>query len=275
MKLSMMTLGCPTWDLDTICKRGREYGFDAVDFRGLQDTLDVTTLPAFTTGVAQTRRKLDDAGLVVSGVSSSIRICDASARQANLEEARRTIGVAKALGAPNIRIFGGGDEKGGLDKAADVGAACFEEILAIDGAADLNWVFETHDLWIRGADCKLLLDRIPHPAFGALWDMGHTARVGGESPQQTFVALSGRVRYTHVKDAVHQPDHPAAMKDGWRYVPPGEGQLPLAESIQLLRSRGYDGYLVFEHEKRWIPKLPEPEEIFPKFVRWARSVVNG
>ena len=34
MKISFMTLGCPGWDLDTICARGREYGFDGVDFRG-------------------------------------------------------------------------------------------------------------------------------------------------------------------------------------------------------------------------------------------------
>ncbi len=57
MKLSFMTLGCPTWDLDTICARGREYGFDGVDLRGYLDTLDVTTLPMFTTEAAKTRRQ--------------------------------------------------------------------------------------------------------------------------------------------------------------------------------------------------------------------------
>ena len=45
MKISFSTLGCPNWDLDTICQKGHAYGFDGVDFRGYLDTLDITKLP--------------------------------------------------------------------------------------------------------------------------------------------------------------------------------------------------------------------------------------
>ena len=132
---------------------------------------------------------------------------------------------------------------------------------------------EAPDHWIRGADCKLLLDAIPDPAFGCLWDMGHTARVGGETPEETYAAVGPRVGYTHVKDAVLAPGALDAMKDGWRYVSPGAGELPLVESITLLRRGGYDGYLLFEHEKRCIPRLSDPEAAFPAFVRWARDLL--
>ena len=274
MKLAFMTLGCPKWDLDTICRKGKAYGFDGVDFRGLQDTLDVTTLPAFNAGVAATKRRLADAGLAVSAISSSINVCVLEKRQANLEEARRTIPVALGLGCVNVRVFGGGDlTKANREELAKVGCECVEQILALDGARKLHWLFETHDNWIKASDCRLLLDRIKDPAFGALWDMGHTYRVGGEKPADTYKAVGPRVGYTHVKDAEKAPGHPEASKDGWRYVAPGEGTLPLAESIGLLRKGGFDGWLNFEHEKRWIPALPEPEEIFPKFVTWARKVL--
>ena len=99
MKLSFMTLGAPTWDLDTICARGREYGFDGVDFRGYLDALDITTHPLFTTQVAQTRRQINDAGLEVSCISSSIQVCNADAHDRNLDEAKRTIVTARGLGA--------------------------------------------------------------------------------------------------------------------------------------------------------------------------------
>jgi sugar phosphate isomerase/epimerase len=56
-------------------------------------------------------------------------------------------------------------------------------------------------------------------------------------------------------------------------VLPGEGQLPLAESIALLHASGYDGWLQFEHEKRWHPELLEPEVAFPAFTAWARKLV--
>ena len=273
MKLSFSTLGCPAWDLNTICRRGREYGYDGVDFRGYLDTLDVTTLPAFTTDAAATRKQLSDAGLEVSGVSSSITVCAPEKWEGNLEEAKRTIAAAKALGAMNVRIYGGGDlTQHTREELGKIGCEGIEQILALDGAEDLHWLFETHDNWIKSADCRLLLDAIPNSAFGALWDMGHTPRVGGETPAETYAAIGPRIGYTHVKDAVYEPDHPQAMKDGWRYVNPGTGQLPLTDAVNILRANGYDGWLMFEHEKRWHPNLPEPEEIFPTFPAWARPL---
>jgi sugar phosphate isomerase/epimerase len=121
MKLAFMTLGCPAWDLDRICARGREYGFDGVDFRGYLDDLDITTLSLFTVHAARTRKRTRDAGLEVSSVSSSIRVCDSDARLQNREEAKRTIDVARGLGAQIVRIFGGGDiEKCGRAELAKI-----------------------------------------------------------------------------------------------------------------------------------------------------------
>jgi sugar phosphate isomerase/epimerase len=275
MKICLTTLGCPNWDLDTIIVKAREYGFDGIDFRGLLDQIDITLLPEFTTDVASTMQKIIDAELEVSGIASSINVCVSEAREANLEEANRTIEVANALKCRNIRVFGGGDLKQ-HDRVtlAKIGCECVEEILALDGAADLKWLFETHDNWIKSTDCKLLLDSIPNPAFGALWDMGHTSRVGGESPEDSYTAIGPRIGHTHVKDAVYEPGHELAMDDGWRYVLPGTGQLPLAEAIALLKEHGYDGWIMFEHEKRWHPTLPEPDVAFPAFVKWIRSLLT-
>lgn len=275
MKLSFMTLGCPGWTLDDICRNGPAYGFDAVDFRGLGAEIDVTKLPAFTTEVGATRRQLDSAGLAVSGISSSLNICNPEKRATNIDEARRTVPVALALGAKNIRVFGGSFPASiTRDQAADEGASCIREILTIPGADQLNWLFETHDEWIKSDQCQMLIGRVNHPAFGVLWDMGHTFRVTKEPPAQTFANVGKYVRYAHVKDATHDPSHPNAMKDGWRYVTPGTGQLPLAESIGVLKAGGYDGYLLFEHEKRWHPTLAEPEVVFPAFVKWVRPLIG-
>jgi len=276
MKISFMTLGCPDWNLDTICKRGREYGFEGVDFRGYLDEIDITKLPEFTTHAAQTRRKLVDAGLAVSGISTSLRVCDAEELGRNLEEARRTIEVASKFNTTNIRVFGGGDlVHFPREELAKAGCDCVSSILELVGARELHWLFETHDLWVQAGHCKLLLDSIPDPAFGALWDMGHTWRVGREKPAVSFAAIGPRVGYTHIKDAIYEPDSPLAMEDGWYYVAPGKGELPLVESIDLLKQNGYDGWLVFEHEKRWHPNLPEPEVIFPQFVEWVGALTEN
>ncbi len=65
------------------------------------------------------------------------------------------------------------------------------------------------------------------------------------------------------------------MKDGWRYVTPGTGQLPLVEAIHLLKVNGYDGWIMFEHEKRWHKELAEPQDIFPKFVEWVSPLIRS
>lgn len=273
MKAAFTTLGCPAWDLDTVIERGSAIGYDAVDFRGIQDEIDVTKMAAFTSGIAETRRKLEDAGLAVSGISSSLKVCDDSMTEANIEEARRTIPVAAELDVPNIRVFGQGNaEEKTKEELADIGQATMERVLSLDGADQFKWVFETHDHWIKSEDCKLLLDRVSVPIFGALWDMGHTSRVGEEDPADSLAALGDRVYYTHVKDAVYDPDQENAMKDGWKYVSPGTGQLPLEKALKLLKERGYDGYVMFEHEKRWHPTLPEPEDIMPEFLSWFRGL---
>ena len=273
MEPSFTTLGCPDWDLDTVIRNGSSYGFSAVDFRGLQEEIDVTKLAAFTSDLAETKRKFSDVNLAVGGISTSIRICDETKIDANLEEARRTIPIAAELDVPLLRVFGGGLPEGkSKEELADLGQSMMEKILGIDGADAFRWVLETHDLWISSEDCRLLLNRVPQEAFGILWDVGHTARVGGEDPAASLAAFGDRAFYIHVKDAVYDTSHPEAMKDGWRYVEPGTGQLPLEAALQLMKERSYDGYVMFEWEKRWHRELPEPEEMFPKYIRWFNGL---
>jgi sugar phosphate isomerase/epimerase len=274
MRIAFTTLGCPDWDIDTLCARGKAYGFDGVELRGLMDTLDVTMHPAFTTGLRDTQLKFADAGLDVCGIGSSIRICDPERRDENVQEAKRTIAVAKVLACRHVRVFGGGNpQELGRSTAAEVGRNCVQAILALDGARDLLWLVETHDHWVTASACAQLAEQVADPAFGVLWDVGNTLFVAGEEPAETFAVLGARIRYIHIKDALYAPEHELAMGSGWRYVAPGKGQLPIAEAVAVLKRNGYEDWVTFEHEKRWHPELPEPEEVFPEFVNWIKPLL--
>jgi len=269
MPISASTLGCPAWDLPTIIHRLPGYGFGAVELRGLRDDLDVSLIPEFTTHLTETRRMFADAGLAVSCIASSIRVCVPETQKDNLEEARRMIAVARGLNVPNIRVFGGGDLKQlSSEGLIDIGAVTIEKILALDGASEVRWCIETHDIWTASKSVKLFLDRIDAENVGVLWDVGHTTRMGPETPFDSWSLLGSRTFNTHFRDAVHDPAHPNAMADGWRYVPLGLGQLPLEEAMAVLKQKSYRGYLTLEHEKRWHPDLEEPENIFPKAAAW-------
>lgn len=274
MKISATTLGCPEWNLDKILNKFKNMGFDGVDFRGVLNEIDITKLPEFTTKINETREKLIDYGLEVSGISSSIKLCEKTALDDNIEEAKRTIPVAHELGAENVRVFGMGDlRESSKEELAEIGYTCMTKLLALDGADEINWLFETHDNWVSAKDCKLLLDAINNPSFGALWDIGHTTRVGGETPAQSYSEIGSRVGYIHLKDAIFDQTHLQAMDDGWRYVLPGTGELPLAEALNLLKANDYGGWLMFEHEKRWHQNLAEPEIAFNSFIKWIKQLL--
>lgn len=272
MKLAFSTLGCPKWDIETICRKAVEYGYDGIDWRGIGEYTDITISPAFTANRASTVKKIKASGIQVSGISSSIRLCEAANWNTNIEEAKRTIDLAAVLDAHHVRVFCGGDpSKTPREELAKVGADCMRSILNLPGARSILWGMETHDHWIPTKYLHMVLDLIDDPNVGVVWDICHSPRFAGESPREVVSSLGKRIIYTHVKDCVKDPTHPAADTDGWRYVLPGQGQIPLAEAIGLLKDTGYNGWLTFEHEKRWIPLLPEPEEVFPAFVQWANT----
>ena len=272
MRPSFSTLGCPDWPLEIICKRAREYGFEGVDFRGVLDEVDITKTPEFTDQLAESQAQLDAAGLPVTCLSSSIRICVEDDYEQHLAEAERYIDLATTLDAPYVRVFGMGDaEAHSLDELAAIGGDTMAGVLDLPGADEVTWILETHDNWTSIENYQLLLDQLPDE-MGVLWDAGHTTRIADEEPSATIDALGDRIEYVHVKDAVYDPSHPEAMDDGWRYVLPGKGELPLEDTINKLDAFGYDGWIVFEHEKRWHRVLPEPEVAYPAFVEWFKSV---
>jgi sugar phosphate isomerase/epimerase len=90
----------------------------------------------------------------------------------------------------------------------------------------------------------------------------------GEPPGETFATLGPLVRHTHLKDSV--PDG-----SGRRYVPTGQGSIPLREAVQVLVAGGYQGIYCLEWEKRWHPELEEPEVAFPHFARVMTQYLAG
>ena len=272
MKPTLSTLGCPDWPLETICDRAGEYGYEGVDFRGVRDEVDVTRTPAFADCLGESTELLDAADLAVTCLSSSIRICVAEDHDDHLAEARRYIDLAAKLDVPFVRVFGIGDaDAHSLEELAAVGGETMDAITDLPGADEVTWVLETHDNWTRAEDTRLLLDHLPEET-GVVWDVGHTTRVTGDAPADTLDALGDRIEYVHLKDAEYDPSHPDAMDDDWRYVLPGTGELPLAQAIDELDAAGYDGWVAFEHEKRWHRNLPDPEVACPAFVEWFESI---
>jgi len=273
MKLSFSTLGCPNWDLDTVIKKAKEYGFDGIEIRGIKDQLDVSVLPEFTTRARETRDKFGDAEIEIICFSSSIRMAepDQSKRGEHLEELKRYVELCDNFSTPFIRIFGG--EIGDLswDQAIEEAAEILEKMIEIIKDVHAKIVIETHDDWMAADHFKVLMEQVNSDKAGILWDVNHPFMFIGENPEETWEKVGKWIYHTHWKDSKIAVD--TVM--GFEPCLMGEGDLPHEQIYSLLEKGGYDGFLSLEWEKRWHPDLPDPEIAFPQYVEYMNKLMDS
>jgi len=268
MKLSFTTLGCPEWSLDQIIDRASEYGFDAVDFRGLNGEMNIYKLPEFTDRRQETVASLRDAGLEVSCFSSSVQVFPERSLEANLEEIRQYARLCQEFGTRYIRVFGGKIGDTPREEAIRMAVRHFRQMADIAREYDVKLLLETHDDWTACQYVRAVMEQVDSPSVGVLWDVHHPYRTIGEQPEDTWEALGPWIEYTHVKDSFVTGSDPLRF----RYCLAGEGDIPLREICTLLRSKGYQGFYTLEWEKKWHPELEEAETVFPHYVQFMRSL---
>ena len=252
--LAFSTLGCPSWDISTICTNAVAFGYDSVELRGYLDSMDLpTATPFLPENRAETARRFSDAGLSVCCVSSSGVVA-----QGNLDHVKRHCELAHALASPYVRIFGGKPES--LAQAV-TNLRAFGDTATEAGVA---LVLETHDDFSTGATVAALLEAAAHPAVFSLWDLHHPYRQG-EPIEETHRLLAPTVRHAHLKDSL--PD------TGYTLL--GEGDIPVFPMLELLLGSGYSGALSLEWEKRWHPELPDPELALPQYARKVRQYLEN
>jgi len=260
-QLAFSTLGCPAWDIDRICSAAVEYGYDAVELRGYLDQMDLPLAAPFTTSArGETRQRFADAGVSFCCVSSSGVVA-----QGNVDHVLAHAELARDLGAPSVRVFGG---RLPADVSHADGLARFAETLRAfgDAASDhgVRIVLETHDDFSTGAQVAELLADTAHPAVFALWDLHHPYRQG-EDPAETMARIGEQTRHVHVKDGLV----------GTGYTLMDEGDIPLRPMLDLLLDTGYAGPISLEWEKRWAPQIAEPEVAFPQYAKGLREYLAG
>ncbi|MCS7263748.1 MAG: sugar phosphate isomerase/epimerase [Armatimonadetes bacterium] len=270
MKLAFSTLGCPNWSLDEIIKNALLWGYQGVELRGLQDEMFLPKHPALTQENRHiTKQKFQEVGLQVVALGSSARLgVRKEDWQKQLDEAKAYSELASALHCPVVRVFGG-NIPDGMDRETYFKLVAERLQILADFAKPMgvNIAIETHDELVKAADVATILSYVSAENSGCVWDVHHSFRAG-ETPEQSVKYLGKRIVATHLKDSVR--------KDGKiRYVPVGQGEVPLVGAIKALRQIGYQGFLTLEWEKRWHPELEEPELVFPEFVTTVQVWLKG
>ena len=270
--LGFSTLGCPTWSWDEVLAFALRHGFATLELRGLLEDMDLTRRPEFAPGrLDATRRQLTDRRLRVTclGASANMHEMEATKRAAAMDEARRFIELAAALGAPYVRVFGNKFAAGvpREEMLAHI-ARGLRELGEYARPRGVSVLLESHGDFTDSATLRELLERADSPAVALLWDAHHTFVQSREQPEETVRQLGRWIRHTHLKDSV-----PAGTDR--RYVLTGSGEVPVQRQVQALVASGYTGAYSFEWEKRWHPDIEEPEVAIAQYATVMRNYLRG
>src|SRR5215471_11101716 len=103
--IAVSTLGCPKWDWNTIIRNTSQWGFAALELRGIQDQMDLPKCAEFSpTRIKGTMQDLSAAGLTISdlGASAQMHERDPIKRAKHMDEARRFVTLAHELKVPYV-----------------------------------------------------------------------------------------------------------------------------------------------------------------------------
>lgn len=274
MKFGMSTLGCPGWSLERVAEAARDYGYQGVELRILDG--EVIT-PALLRANRSRLQKLfaspssaDSARPALIGLGTSVRVSTADPAEWAQHERDLTefIDIARDLGVPMVRAFGGRIGDGDSEAAAVARVAeRLNRSAPLAGQAGITLALETHDDFSRSALVAAALKSVPSTTVGALWDTHHPYRMG-ESVAEVWTNLANRLVHVHLKDARRRAD------DGWDLVLLGEGEVPCREIIRALQMRGYDGYVAAEWEKKWHPEIADPEVALPQHLAQMKEWIS-
>jgi sugar phosphate isomerase/epimerase len=261
--IAFSTLGCPAWSWKTILDTADKLGYAAIELRGVAGEMDLPKVPELSgTLLATTKKDLAALGIVVSDLGASAVMHETgAARDQALDEGRRFIDLAHAMGVKYVRMFG--DKMPPDQRRKDVIARViegFQQMAAHAKPAGVTVLMETHGDFTHSNDIETVRSGVASDAFALLWDAHHTFVAGHEAPAETYAALGKWVRHTHLKDSKPEgADH--------RYVLTGTGEVPVRTQVQVLAGAGYKGFYCFEWEKKWHPEIEEPEIAFPHFAK--------
>ncbi len=264
LPISFSTLGCPKWDWKTILSRASEWGYAAIELRGIQGEMDLTKRPEFSgAGLAGSLKDLESHGLRISdlGASAVMHEPEPAKRKAQLDEGKSFIDLAHRMKVPYVRVFGDKIAPGQPKQATvDRVIAGLRELGQHARGSGVRVLIETHGDFPDSPTMLDLMKSVAMPEVGVLWDTHHTVVMGKEEPAVTFGRLKSYIHHTHIKDSTGEGE-------SLRYVLPAAGRVPLREIVRVLAGGGYRGYYGFEWEKAWHKEIEEPEVAFPLYAK--------
>lgn len=243
-----------------------DLGYDGIEIRGVADQMYAPKIKAFSEErISETRQRLKNNNIVIPILTSGAFLNNNPDYAAAEKEICDYVSLAEKLGVKYVRVMG--DPSPGPSGSFDFDSVCEKYAALCDMAAGsgVSLLIETNGALGDSALMKKLIEKTNKPNAGVLWDIHHTVRFFGETPEKTVSNIGGYIKHTHLKDSEETPE-------GISYVLTGYGDAPIKEAVRELMKTGYDGYFSYEWVKRWSRSLAEPGVAFYQYINFMRSI---
>ena len=224
-------------------------GFGCVELRAgdVWDEQDCAWDPEATAG--RVRAQLDQLGLRASALScgNDFVVLDPAEVRRQVERTERIMALARILGAPCLRMEGGGPKDCvPPGRWAEAIAGCLERVLGEAERTGIALAVDNHGT-VTNAEGVLaeVFRRVESPLVGANLDTYNWRWFGHdlETVRRLWDQVIPRTLHVHLKDGV-------GARQGYEGRVLGEGELGVADVVARLKAAGYEGVWCAEYEGR-------------------------
>ena len=218
------------YSLETALQSISELGYKYVELAGMKDYCEFVSPLMKDEAVSYVKHLLKLNQLQVSALSAHV---DYLADPESLQWLEKSIPLATKLGA-NIVITAPGE--GDYDHRLET-LNSLDSICRVYG---VTLALEPHGSLCSGSLLQEAIDKANTSNVKINYDIANVGFFGGYNPLDDLAPLT-HLAYVHLKDHI-------GGKGIWNFPAAGKGELPLPKIINLLKDKGYQGYLSAEIE---------------------------
>lgn len=260
MKYAFMSFSCPDLEFREMLALAVRAGYDGVEPRLEAGHGHGVELGTSGGERSELRRLAEQVGISICCLATGVHLANPESQFDQLEVARHSMDLAKDIGCPMIRVFGGSfpDEIDRNDATKHL-ASALHQLIPHAEKNGIQIVLETHDHWCQPDHVAEVLRQVNHPLVGVNWDFQHPLRTCGWTIQKSFETLHPWILHVHFHDGTMEQSH-------LEMLPVGEGAYEVEKVVALLLEMHYEGFLSGE----WFD-WPDYEDYLPREVRQMRE----
>lgn len=241
-----------------------EMGFDGIEFTDLKPNATPTQEEQIAYA-KEIRAEAEKYGIepVSYAIGATLYNPDPAIRAAEVERLKGQVDVAAALGVKVMRhdvcntvVYGGVTVS--FDRMLPAIAEGARQVAEYAQSKGVRTCSENHGFVAQDSDrVERLYNAVDHPNYGVLVDIGNFA-CADEDNVLAVSRLAPYAVHVHAKDFYKYP-YGAPGKDPAKYLVTrgcnllkgcviGEGDIPVAQCLAILKKAGYNGYVTVEYE---------------------------